>query len=120
MAKIIREPAELMALPVGAEAVDREGDYLRRDTLGWTYRPAGLPVLQADVMDPRVLARYMPMVVTTATVSAPTVPLDDPAVVAAVTKYLRGFYHELAVGHSIAARGVLSVIQHHTQKEDTE
>lgn len=88
MAKIIREQAELMALPVGAEAVDREGDYLRRDTLGWTYRPAGLPVLQADVMDPRVLARYMPMVVTTATVQAPGPDLDDPELREKVAIYL--------------------------------
>lgn len=113
MAKIIREPAELMALPVGAEAVDREGDYLRRDTLGWTYRPAGLPVLQADVMDPRVLARYMPMVVTTATVQAPGPDLDDPDLVTKLAAYLTARYPG-ATDPYPAANTILRLIKEHT------
>lgn len=104
-----------MALPVGTEAVDREGDYLRRSALGWTYRHAGQPVQPDDVMPPAALALYMPMVVTTATVSTPP-QLDSTALVDAVASYLQGFYPEV-VGHHTAARGVVSVIRDHLQKE---
>lgn len=86
MSLIIREPAELMALPVGTEAVDREGDYLRRSSLGWTYRPAGLPVHPDDIAQPRLLSQYMPMVVTT--VSTPSSPLDSPRLPLIIRDYL--------------------------------
>lgn len=113
MPKIIREPAELMALPVGTEAVDREGDYLRRSALGWTYRPAGQTVLQADIMAPGTLALYMPMVVTTATVQAPGPDLDDPDLVTKLAAYLTTRYPG-ATDPYPAANTILRLIKEHT------
>lgn len=101
-----------MALPVGTEAEDSEGDYLRRDALGWTYRPAGLPVLPVDVVTPKMLSQYMPMVVTTATVST-TPQLDDPELREKVAIYLA---QEAVPGDFMgSATDILALVKEHTK-----
>lgn len=87
MPKLIRQSAELMTLPIGTEAVDNEGDYLHRHTLGWTYRPKGLPVRLEDIATPKLLQQYMPMAVTTAGVDDRTY-LDNPELREKVAIYL--------------------------------
>lgn len=110
MPKLIRESAELMTLPVGAEAVDNEGDYLHRDTLGWTYRPKGLIVRPEDVATPTLLQQYMPMAVTTAGVDDRAY-LDDPELKEKIAIYL---LREAVPGDFVGtANGILAMIKEH-------
>lgn len=110
MPKLIRESAELMTLPVGAEAVDNEGDYLHRDTLGWTYRPKGLIVRPEDVATPTLLQQYMPMVVTTTDADARAY-LDSPELREKVAIYLA---QDAIPGDFVGtADGILAMIKEH-------
>lgn len=111
MPKLIRESAELMTLPVGAEAVDNEGDYLHRDTLGWTYRPKGLIVRPEDVATPTLLQQYMPMAVTTAGVDDRAY-LDDPALHTKLAAYLVTRYPGAPDPYP-AAKTLLNLIKEH-------
>lgn len=110
MPKLIRESAELMTLPVGAEAVDNEGDYLHRDTLGWTYRPKGLIVRPEDVATPTLLQQYMPMAVTTAGVDDRAY-LGDPELKEKIAIYL---LREAVPGDFVGtAANILAMIKEH-------
>lgn len=110
MPKLIRQSAELMTLPIGTEAVDNEGDYLHRHTLGWTYRPKGLPVRLEDIATPKLLQQYMPMAVATTDADARAY-LDDPELKEKIAIYL---LREAVPGDFVGtAANILAMIKEH-------